>query len=111
VFDRRPEDWTDAIAADDLAEGRPRMAEIDGTEVLLVRAGGAVRALDDRCCHRGGPLHQGEVSGDTVTCPWHGSVFRLDDGSVERGPATYPQPAYDTRVHDGCIQIRLRQPA
>ena len=111
VFDRQPVEWTDTVAADDLTEGEPRVTTIGGTEVMLVRADGAVRALDDRCCHRGGPLHEGEVGGGTVTCPWHGSVFRLEDGSVERGPGTYPQPAYDTRVQDGRIQIRLQRPA
>ncbi|MFI8193349.1 Rieske (2Fe-2S) protein, partial [Streptomyces sp. NPDC085946] len=41
-------------------------------------------------------------------CPWHGSVFRLADGWNVRGPATAPQPAFDTRVVDGHVEIRLR---
>ena len=66
--------------------------------IMVVRDGGEIRALADRCSHRGGPLSDGEISDGCVTCPWHGSVFRLADGSVERGPAAYPQPALDTRV-------------
>lgn len=110
VFDHQPHDWTDAIAETDLPDGAPRTADIAGTRILLVRTDGTVRALDDRCCHRGGPLHEGEIADGTVTCPWHGTVFRLEDGSVERGPGTFPQPAYDARVHDGRIQVRLQEP-
>jgi nitrite reductase/ring-hydroxylating ferredoxin subunit len=36
----------------------------------------------------------------------HGSRFRLDDGSVERGPAAYPQAVYDVRIADGRVQVR-----
>ncbi|HEY4409816.1 MAG TPA: iron-sulfur protein, partial [Acidimicrobiia bacterium] len=43
-------------------------------------------------------------------CPWHGSVFRLEDGSVVHGPASVPQAAYDVRVQDGRIEIRHRGP-
>ncbi len=110
AFDPQPEEWSDALAEGDLADGAPRTADVGGTTIMLVRAHGTVRALNDRCCHRGGPLHDGEISESTVTCPWHGSVFRLEDGSVERGPGTFPQPVYDTRVQDGRIQVRLRQP-
>ena len=94
AFERRPSDWVDADA--------------DGLEVLVVGEGNAVRAIGDRCTHRGGPLHEGKVEGDCVTCPWHGSVFRLDDGEVERGPATLPQPAYDARTRDGRVEVRAR---
>ncbi len=39
--------------------------------------------------------------------PWHGSVFRLSDGWNVEGPATAPQPAFDTRVVDGHVEVRL----
>lgn len=111
VFDPQPDEWTDALADVDLHEGEPQTADVGGTEILLVRTGAAVRALEDKCCHRGGPLHEGEVDGDSVTCPWHGTIFRLEDGAVVRGPGTFPQPTYQTRVHEGRIQVRLQQPA
>jgi nitrite reductase/ring-hydroxylating ferredoxin subunit len=77
--------------------------------VLVYRRSGVVHALADRCSHAGGPLHEGEVDGNLcVTCPWHGSSFRLADGSVVRGPATAPQPAFDARVSEGHVEVRLR---
>jgi nitrite reductase/ring-hydroxylating ferredoxin subunit/uncharacterized membrane protein len=99
-------DWADAGPAAELEEGAPVCREVDGTAVLLVRLDGAVRALADRCSHRGGPLHEGELDGLCITCPWHGSRFRLEDGSVERGPSPYPQPSFDVRECDGRIEIR-----
>ena len=109
AFDRLPTRWTAAMDVADLAD-EPATAEVGGVPVLLVRRGRRVRALHDRCTHRGGPLHEGEMTDDTVTCPWHGSCFRLEDGAIVRGPATAPQPALETRVRDGVIEVRRRAP-
>jgi len=109
AFEDYPEDWT-AVARDaELAEGAPRRVEAGGIPLLVVRDSGTVRVLADRCVHRGGALSDGEISGGCVICPLHGSRFRLSDGSVERGPAAYPQPALDVRVHEGAVEIRARR--
>ena len=109
TFEKRPADWTFALADAALAEAESTAVELDGVRVLLTRQQGRVFALSDRCSHRGGPLHRGQISDGCVTCPWHGSVFRLEDGSVERGPSAYPQPAFDVRVRGGNIEVRGRQ--
>lgn len=108
-FEHLPADWTDVAAETEIVEGGMLMRDAGGVPVLLSRHHGAVVALADRCTHRGGPLHEGEVSDGCVTCPWHGSVFRLDDGMVTSGPATRPQPVADVRVAAGRVQVR-RQP-
>ena len=108
VFEDYPGDWTAVVAESELAEGEPHRAELDGVPVVVVRSGGELYALADRCSHRGGPLSDGEVSDGCITCPWHGSRFRLEDGSVERGPAAYPQPALDVRVSGGMVEVRDR---
>ena len=59
----------------------------------------------------GGPLDEGQRDGDTVVCPWHGSRFDLRDGAVLEGPAVFSQPAYDTRVVGGQVEIRTRDSA
>jgi nitrite reductase/ring-hydroxylating ferredoxin subunit len=83
---------------------------VDDVPVLLVReAGGTIHALAERCSHLAGPLSEGSVADGCVTCPWHGSVFRLSDGWNVRGPATAPQPAFDAREVDGHVEIRLRR--
>jgi len=109
AFESRPGDWAEAAQASDLAEGSPFKATVEGAGVLLVREGERVFAIAEACTHRGGPLSEGEVSDGCVECPWHGSRFRLSDGSVEQGPATTPQPAYDVRERDGRVEVRARR--
>ncbi len=41
-----------------------------------------------------------------VECPWHGSRFRLADGSVARGPAFAPQPVVDVRIRNDVVEVR-----
>ena len=108
VFDQGPEDWTPTIPAAELGEGDSTCVLAGETPVLLARTNGTVHALHNRGSHRGGPLDEGEIEDGCVTCPWHGTKFRLSDGAVEQGPATGPQPALDVREKDGRLEVRLR---
>lgn len=111
AFDAGVDQWTaTGVREAELAEGAPRCVMADGTPVMLVRHGDELRALHDRCSHRGGSLSGGEVDGDAIVCPLHFTRFRLQDGSVERGPSPYPQPVYDVRVvSDGEVEVRRRE--
>jgi nitrite reductase/ring-hydroxylating ferredoxin subunit/uncharacterized membrane protein len=107
VFDAGPEDWTAVdLAPGDLPDDTPRCAVAGGVPVLLVRTGGAIKALHNRCTHRGGSLADGELRDGTIECPLHSSVFSLDDGSVVQGPAAYPQPRFEARESGGRIEVR-----
>jgi nitrite reductase/ring-hydroxylating ferredoxin subunit/uncharacterized membrane protein len=101
-----PAQWTPVLADADLRDGQPRTVEVEGVTVLLHRTSGRVQALANTCSHMGGPLDEGTIVDGCVTCPWHGSVFRLADGSIVRGPASSPQPHYDVRVSDGRVEVR-----
>jgi nitrite reductase/ring-hydroxylating ferredoxin subunit/uncharacterized membrane protein len=110
VFDTPPTEWTRVARESDLVTDTPALANAAGYGVLLYRHAGMVHAIGARCTHAGGPLDEGEVDGDLcVTCPWHGSRFRLADGSVVAGPATAPEPAFEVRVTDGNVEVRLRE--
>jgi nitrite reductase/ring-hydroxylating ferredoxin subunit len=99
--------WQHLMASADLPEGKPVREMLGEVPVVAVRADGAVYVLADRCSHMSGPLSGGELADGCLTCPWHGSVFRITDGSVARGPATAPQPAFRTREVGGAIQVCL----
>ena len=107
AYDPGPGDWSDAIGSGDLPAGEPRSVLVGETPVFLLRHGDGLHAMHDRCSHRGCLLSDGDVEGESVVCVCHGSRFRLGDGSIERGPATVPQPSYETREQDGTIQVRL----
>jgi nitrite reductase/ring-hydroxylating ferredoxin subunit/uncharacterized membrane protein len=108
AFEDVPGDWTPVLDESELEDAKLIGAQADGLGVLLVRRQGRVYALADRCSHRGCSLHEGELHGETVTCPCHGSTFRLADGSIVKGPATAPQPAFDVRTNAGSVEIRQR---
>lgn len=112
AFEEPVGEWTGVLDEGELAPGEPRLVRAGGNDVMLYRGpGGPIVAVADRCNHAGGPLHEGSVHAGCVTCPWHASQFDLADGSVVRGPATAPQPSYETRVRDGKIEVRSRSRA
>ena len=106
AWEQRPDQWTPVLADSELADGQHRKADVGGAPVLLYRTAGTVYALASTCTHMGGPLQDGTISDGCVTCPWHGSTFRFADGSIVRGPASTPEPRYQTRIQDGRIEVR-----
>jgi nitrite reductase/ring-hydroxylating ferredoxin subunit/uncharacterized membrane protein len=105
-----PREWTDVAAAAQVAEGELHRVELDGEPILLTRRNGEVHAIHARCSHYGGPLDQGRLEGSAdacVVCPWHGSKFRLADGSVAQGPATIPQLSYQVRPRGDRLELRV----
>jgi nitrite reductase/ring-hydroxylating ferredoxin subunit/uncharacterized membrane protein len=106
AFQRPPTQWSDAVAEADLVDGTPVVVSVDDIPILVIRNEGGIHALADRCTHRGGPLHEGQIVDGCVECPWHQSRFALADGAVVQGPATRPAPVFETRVVDGRVQIR-----
>jgi nitrite reductase/ring-hydroxylating ferredoxin subunit/uncharacterized membrane protein len=101
-----PRDWVAALAASAVADGTMKRVVVDGLPILLYRDGKNVSAVAAICTHRGAPLDEGECKDGRIECPWHGSVFSLENGGVEQGPATFALPRYETRTVDGTIEIR-----
>lgn len=106
AFDEGPKDWEDVgVAAEDVTAA-PQVVVAADHQVLLVRVDGAIVAIANRCTHAGWPIGDGAVVDGCITCPYHGSVFRLADGAVVRGPAASPQLRYEVRVRDGRVAVR-----
>jgi nitrite reductase/ring-hydroxylating ferredoxin subunit/uncharacterized membrane protein len=101
-----PEHFTAVLADAELAEGRLMRARYKDTPIMLVRQGNRICALIERCAHLGGPLADGKLENDAVTCPWHGSRFDLASGAVIDGPSAFPQPRLEARTRDGQIEVR-----
>jgi nitrite reductase/ring-hydroxylating ferredoxin subunit/uncharacterized membrane protein len=102
-----PGEWTAVLSASDLAQNKPTRVEANGAGVFLVRQGEEIFALGEVCSHLAGPLAEGKLQDCSIICPWHGSRFNLRDGQVLDGPATFPQPRFETRVRDGQIEVRV----
>jgi len=92
----------------DVPEGRLTKAAAGKETLVLLRTGDTIHAIHATCAHAGGPLDRGTLEDGCVTCPWHGSQFRLADGHVVGGPAVYDQPAYEVRrTEAGGLEARL----
>ena len=99
--------WQHLMVAAGLPEGTVVRQMLGEVPVAAVRLNGVAHVLADRCSHMSDPLSDGELADGFLTCPWHGSIFRLTDGSVAQGPATAPQPAFEVREVGGVIQVCL----
>lgn len=107
AFDLGSDEWSTAAASADVRPDEPKRVVVGDTPVVLLRRGGALHAIHDRCSHRGCSLSEGEWEGETVTCPCHGSMFDVHDGSVIRGPASAGQPFYRVREQNGAVEVSL----
>jgi nitrite reductase/ring-hydroxylating ferredoxin subunit len=83
----------------DIDPERPRALETPFGTMALFSVAGEVLCVQAFCPHLEGPLFQGTVSGDTVTCPWH--RWRYD---LRTGERIYPHRVVDP---DGCTIERL----
>ena len=101
-----PDDFVAVMNLADLPEKQLTRVDASGMPVVLWREGAHIFALAATCSHLGGPLDEGTCQDGLVSCPWHGSTFRLDDGSVTTGPAVYAQPTFATRVRNGKVELR-----
>jgi len=71
----------------EIAVGRGRICEVAGKQIAVFNLGDRFVAMDNTCPHRGGPLGDGMVSGNIVTCPWHGWQFDCSSGKSTRNAA------------------------
>lgn len=97
--------WLDVGPLDELPLRGARVVRVRGVDIAVFRTGeGRVFALRDRCPHRGGPLSQGIVHGERVTCPLHDWVVDLRSGNAI-GADTGCTPAFAARVADGRVAV------
>jgi len=95
-----------ALDVTELPERQPTKGKAGGQTLVLVRIGDAIQALHDTCAHAGCSLSEGRIVGDTIECGCHGSRYKLADGSVVVGPATFDQPAFEIRRSEGKLEAR-----
>jgi nitrite reductase/ring-hydroxylating ferredoxin subunit/uncharacterized membrane protein len=110
AFAEAPEDFVNIGAAADFPEGEMKSAVAGAMAVLAVRLKGRLHVIADVCSHAGGPLHEGSLEGERVTCPWHASKFCITDGRVKGGPATFDQPVFTVREIDGEVAVKPAVP-
>lgn len=94
---------------DAIREGCSRTVEADGRTIAVFRDGGVLKAIDDFCPHRGGPLNEGEVVRGAVICPLHGWAFELDSGRMRGNPRVIVA-TYEVAVESGEVFVGEEKP-
>jgi nitrite reductase (NADH) small subunit len=101
--------WLDIGALADIPPQGARLVKTaQGCVAVFRTAMDTVFALDDRCPHKGGPLSEGIVHGNAVTCPLHAWVFSLETGQAQ-GADTGAVATYPVRVEAGRILLDVRR--
>ncbi len=91
----------------DVPIGELKQFNVKEKEIMIVNRDNKFYGLDARCTHAGAPLAEGELNGDILTCPWHGSRFNITNGAVVRGPAREPLKVYTTETEDDYVYVEI----
>ena len=129
-------EFIEVAKVSEISDGKMKHVEVDGKEVLIANVGGKFYAISDRCGHMNALLSMGNLTGNTVTCPFHGAKFDVTTGrklsepiltpSQEMEPLpqtwqrffenvgqlmaqikTYDQIAYETKIDGDSVKIKL----
>ena len=103
-------EWKTICKVEDIPMlGARRVRRAQGHEVAVFRnAENKVFALLDRCPHKGGPLSQGIVYGDTVACPLHNWQIGLADGCAQ-APDVGCAQRFTVRIQDGEVALNAEE--
>jgi nitrite reductase (NADH) small subunit len=106
--------WIRITAAENIPPREGRTVQLGSLQVAIFNTGDRFLAVENRCPHGGGPLADGIVGGDTVTCPLHNWRVSLETGCVSRpceagAPPvrTFPVDIVDGIVMVSCDQARI----
>src|SRR5207247_5232196 len=75
------EGFIDACAVADISENRARIVCLSGERVAIFKYDAKVSAVSNVCQHQNGPLGEGKIVFDCITCPWHGYHYQLEIGA------------------------------
>lgn len=103
-------EWKSICKVEDIPMlGARRVRRAQGHEVAVFRnAENKVFALLDRCPHKGGPLSQGIVYGETVACPLHNWQISLSDGCAQ-APDIGCAQRFTVRVENGEVELNAQE--
>ena len=103
--------WIRIAPAEHIPPREGRAIRVGALSIAIFNTGSEFRAVDNRCPHGGGPLADGIVGGETVTCPLHNWRVCLESGQVTK-PCESGTPAvrtYLTKVEQGIVLLALDQ--
>jgi nitrite reductase/ring-hydroxylating ferredoxin subunit len=92
----------------DITEGKLTHVTAAGKEILVANVGGIYYAINNICNHAGAELHEGELSGKELTCPWHGAKWDVTTGNLIWFPQKLnPEESFKVNVDNGTLYIEV----
>jgi nitrite reductase/ring-hydroxylating ferredoxin subunit len=101
-----PDRFVTVARVDEVEAGTVRPVRAGEDEVALARVGDEFFAVQPRCIHLEGPLGEGRLEDQVLTCPWHGWQYDVRTGENEFDRAIRLE-SYDVRVEDGEVRVRV----
>lgn len=92
--------------ASELEEGSSKVIEAGGKQIAVFNVGGKFYAISNLCAHKGGPLGEGFLSGETVTCPLHAWEFDLKTGQSLTTPGANVEK-FNVIVENGEVFVEV----
>lgn len=99
-------DFIHLAATGDVPAGRVKAFQAGGRTVAIYHTETGYYATDNVCPHRGGPLAEGDLIGNEITCPWHLWGFDVTTGACP-GNASISVATYELRIEGDRILVRL----
>src|ERR1035437_1429208 len=101
-------DLAQGVASRDFS-GETLLGQVGDQDVLLVRSGPEIFAIDAHCSHYHGPLAEGLVVGDSIRCPWHHACLEVRTGEATRAPALAPLAVWQVEHEAGRVFVRRKR--
>src|SRR5579862_8721115 len=103
--------WIDIGSAEELALMPLQSGKAGSVPIAISFRDGAFGVVSNACNHAGGPLGDGRLDNDYITCPWHGWKFHRRTGVGEPGFEQDCVPAYPVKVENGRVLVDVASPS
>jgi 3-phenylpropionate/trans-cinnamate dioxygenase ferredoxin component len=81
----------------EFSEGNKKKISLEDKKILLTKIQNSYYAIDNTCPHMGGSLYDGNLDGNNIICPKHGSIFDVTTGKVVQSGKLF---FIKVKVHD-----------
>ena len=97
-------DFVKVASTSDLKPGTAITVVVNGIDIALYNVGGKIYATHNTCLHQGGPLGEGILEGEVITCPWHMWEYNVCTGE-KLGNNSIKLTTYSVEVEGADIKV------